>query len=41
MGISLVVDQYGFMGANVHPIHWQRVVGVILLIIGVVVIRKF
>ncbi len=41
MLISLVVDQFGFMGAPVHTINWQRLLGVALLIAGVILIRKF
>ena len=41
MAISLIVDQFGFMGANVHHINWQRTAGVVLLIAGVILIRKF
>ncbi len=41
MLISLIIDQFGFMGATVHPINWQRIMGVFLLIGGMLLIRKF
>lgn len=41
MTISLLVDHFGLMGLHVAQINWQRIVGVMLLIGGVILIRKF
>jgi bacterial/archaeal transporter family-2 protein len=36
---SVVFDHYGWMGLPEHPADWQRVLGALLLISGVVLIR--
>ena len=41
LGLSLMLDHYGLLGLPVHAINWQRLVGVLLIIVGVVLIRKF
>jgi bacterial/archaeal transporter family-2 protein len=41
MLVSLVLDHYGLLGFPVQPISLWRVVGVLLLLAGVVLIRKF
>jgi bacterial/archaeal transporter family-2 protein len=39
--VSLILDHYGLLGFPVHPITIWRVVGVLLLLVGVVLIRQF
>lgn len=41
LGLSLLLDHYGLLGLSVHGINWQRVLGAILIVSGVVLIRKF
>ncbi|MEM8846433.1 MAG: DMT family transporter [Bacteroidota bacterium] len=41
MLVSLVLDHYGLMGLPVKQINWQRLVGVLFLMAGVLLIRKF
>lgn len=41
LGISLIIDHFGLIGIPVREISWQRILGVVLIIAGVVVIRKF
>jgi transporter family-2 protein len=41
LGLSLLLDHYGMLGLPVHHINWQRLLGVLLIIGGVVLIRKF
>jgi len=41
MTVSLVLDHYGLLGLPVKQINWQRILGVALLIIGVILIRRF
>ncbi len=41
LGLSLILDHYGLLGLPVHAINWQRLVGVLLIIGGVVLIRKY
>lgn len=41
MIISLVFDHFGLLGLPVKQINWQRLVGVVFLIVGVLLIRKF
>ncbi len=41
MTAAVVVDHYGLLGLNVHAITPGRVLGVVLLIAGVVLIRRY
>ncbi len=41
MTLSVILDHHGLFGTPVHIINWQRLLGVVLLIAGVVLIRKF
>jgi bacterial/archaeal transporter family-2 protein len=41
MGASLVLDHFGLFGLPVKTINWQRVVGTVSLILGVVLIRRY
>lgn len=41
MTISLVLDHYGLLGLPIKHINWQRLVGVLFLISGVLLIRRF
>jgi len=41
LGVSLLLDHYGLLGLPVHAFNWQRLLGVLLIIGGVVLIRKF
>ncbi len=41
MGLSLLLDHYGLLGLPLHTINWQRVLGVLLIIGGVVLIRNY
>ena len=39
MGFSLVMDHYGWFGAPIQPISWQKVMGVLLIIGGAILLR--
>ena len=41
LSISMIIDHFGLLGIPSHPINWPRVVGILLVIAGVVLIRKF
>ncbi len=41
MLVSLVLDQYGLFGFQQRPLSAWRVVGAVLLVVGVALIRKF
>lgn len=41
MAASLVMDHYGLLGAPVQPVSALRVLGVVLVVAGVVLVRKF
>ena len=41
MFVSLILDHFGWLGVPVKPISWGKVAGALLLIAGVVVIRRF
>lgn len=38
---ALILDHYGLLGFQLHPARWERLVGVILLLTGAVLIRKY
>jgi transporter family-2 protein len=41
MIISLIFDHYGLLGLSIKQINWQRFLGVVCLILGVLLIRKY
>lgn len=41
MAVSLVMDHYGLLGVAPQPISLWRILGAVLLFVGVVLIRKF
>ena len=41
MGVTLVIDHFGFLGVPVHSVNWQRVCGVVLITLGVILVRRF
>lgn len=41
LGLSLLMDHYGWLGIPTHTISWQRIGGITLIIAGVVLIRNF
>ena len=41
MVVSIVLDHFKLLVANPHPINIWRVLGVLLIIAGVVIVRKF
>lgn len=41
MVISLVLDHFNILVAQPHPINPWRIVGVVFVVIGVIIIRKF
>lgn len=41
MVVSIVFDHFGLLGLPVKQVNWQRIVGVVLLVAGVLIIRKF
>lgn len=38
---AMVIDQFGLLNATVHTINWQRTAGLILLIAGVYLVKKY
>lgn len=38
--VSAVMDHYGLLNLNVHPISWQRVAGICFLIFGIILTQK-
>lgn len=41
MVVSLVLDHFGLLGMPIKPINWQRLIGVLFLVAGVLFIRRF
>lgn len=40
LGLSLVLDHYGWLGFAPHPLSWQRIVGAVALAVGVALVLK-
>lgn len=40
LSASLFLEHYGLLGYTVQPLSWQRVLGVVLLVAGVLLVRK-
>ncbi len=38
---AMIIDHWGWMNTPVHPINWQRLLGVMLVIAGVWLVKKF
>ena len=38
---SMVMDHYGFLGIPVHPVSPLRVLGVVCIVVGVILVRRF
>jgi len=38
---SIVIDHYGLLGFPIRPLSWERALGVVLLVTGVYLIRKY
>jgi transporter family-2 protein len=41
MIISLILDHFGLLGFSIKEINWQRILGVVFLVLGVLLIRKY
>lgn len=41
LGLSLILDHFGLLGLSVHTFNWQRLLGILLVIGGVLLIRTF
>ena len=41
MCISLLLDHFNILVAKPHPINYMRLVGMLLVVVGVIIIRKF
>ena len=41
LAASLAMDHYGLLGYPVHPVNWQRLAGVLLVVAGVFLVRRF
>jgi transporter family-2 protein len=41
MIVSVVLDHFGLIGYEEHPTNIWRIMGVILLLVGVLLIKKF
>jgi transporter family-2 protein len=41
LAMSLVLDNYGWMGFKVHPVSWPRILGCSLMVVGLWLVAKF
>jgi transporter family-2 protein len=39
--MSLILDHFGWLGFDQHPINWQRVMGATLVVLGLVLTQKY
>ena len=38
---ALTLDNFGLLGFQLHPVRWERLIGVVFLMLGAVMIRKY
>lgn len=38
---AMFIDHFGALGASIHVLNWKRLVGVILMMIGIYLVKKF
>jgi transporter family-2 protein len=38
--MAVIMDQYGWIGLEKHPVNAQRVAGIVLVLLGVVLVRR-
>lgn len=38
---AMLIDQFGLLNAPLHSLNWQRLLGVVLVVAGVYIVRKF
>ncbi len=41
LSLSMILDHYGWLGLPIHSFNWQRLVGILLIVGGVLLIRNF
>ncbi len=41
MLMAMVMDHYGWMGLSIHTFNWKRLAGAALMIVGLLMIRKY
>ncbi|WP_010630649.1 DMT family transporter [Sporolactobacillus vineae] len=41
MAAALAVDHFGWFGVPRHPVNWQRIAGMALMVAGIVLIQQF
>jgi Uncharacterized protein conserved in bacteria len=41
MAAALAVDHFGWFGVTRHPVNWQRLAGMALMVIGILLIQQF
>ena len=39
--IAMAVDHFGWLGMSVHHVNWQRLLGALLMVLGLVIIKKY
>ena len=41
MIMAMIMDHFGWMGLNIHKVNWGRIAGAALMIVGLLIIKKF
>ena len=41
MLMAMLMDHYGWLGLNIHAFNWKRLAGAMLMIAGLLIIRKY
>ena len=41
MLMAMLMDHYGWLGLSIHAFNWKRLAGGILMIVGLLIIRKY
>jgi len=39
--LAMIIDHFGWLGISIHHINWKRLLGALLMIIGLIIIKKY
>lgn len=41
MFMAIIIDHFGWLGFSIHHINWKRLAGALLMILGLIIIKKY
>lgn len=39
--VAMILDHFGWLGLSIHAFNWKRLIGALLMIFGLIMIKKF